>query len=757
MFPVVLLYLFRRVLRNRAYLQYLPERFGSLRASWHRTAHGAIWLHAVSVGEILSAIPLVKELRARYPNAPIYVSTATLAGRAMGEEKLKDLVAGVFYAPIDYRYFVRRVLEALRPTLVIVLETEIWPNLYREAKRYGCSLAVVNGRISDKTFPVYRKLRWFFRAVLVQPDKIFAQSSQDLERYVALGAPAENLRAAGNLKFDFHPSGKEIAPEIRELTSKAKQIWIAASTMPPAEPGDVDEDDIVIQAFRELAKQHPGLLLILVPRKPERFEITAAKLQAANVDFVQRSKMTGTSLALPGVLLLDSMGELGSVFALADVVLMGGTLARRGGHNLLEPAFFGKPVIVGPNNQNFAEIHREFAEAQALVGIQTAGELAGTVGRLLDDRELRTEIGSRARSIAESKRGVTSRIAEQLLDLYFDAVPASRRSLFATAILWPLSLVWGAFARDGKDARTLPKPVISIGGITMGGTGKTPMAVWLTSRLKLSGRQPAILTRGYRRRTPHPIVIVPRGCQAVTDLTGDEAQIYVKRRQAHLGIGADRYQTGAAILKRDPEVDVFVMDDGFQHRKLARTLDIVLIDALDPFGGGEIFPLGRLREPIQQLRRGDIFVLTRVEPNQQTSGIEKQLRRWNPEAPIFRSRVMFKNWQGGQPEGRVAAFCGLANPRTFWRTLEGLGIHARRRWEFPDHHFYSPAETRRIAWQAKRAGYRYIVTTEKDYMNLSDLALAEFEGLEVCWLEIDLEVENEVGLLSEIERRLQNH
>ena len=710
-------------------------------------------MHAVSVGEILSAIPLLKELRSRYPNAPLYVSTATLAGRAIGKEKLKDLAAGVFFVPIDYRYFIRRVLVALRPTMVIVLETEIWPNLYREAKRYGCSLTVVNGRVSDKTFPTYRKWAWFFQPVLAQPDRIFVQSTQDRDRYLALGAPADRVADIGNLKFDFNPSGKEIAPEIRELASTATHVWIAASTMPPAEPGDVDEDVVVIDAFQQIAQKYPRILLILVPRKPELFDSAAAKLQAANIPFARRTKLPQT-LRLPGVLLLDSMGELGSLFALADVVFMGGTLAKRGGHNLLEPAFFGKPIVVGPNNQNFAEIHREFTQDNALVQIDTPNHLAAAIAQLLGDPESGTEIGGRARSIAESKRGVTARLAEQLLEIYFDAVPTAPRSLLATAFLWPLSLLWGSFARDGKDAKTLPKPVISIGGITMGGTGKTPMAVWLTSKLKLNGLQPAILTRAYRRRTPHPTIVIPRGTQATTDLTGDEAQIYVKRRQVHLGIGADRYQSGSEVLKRE-EVDVFVLDDGFQHRKLARTVDIVLIDALDPFGGGEVFPLGRLREPAEQLRRGDIFVLTRVEPNQQTRGIEKQLRRWNPNAPIFRSRVLFKKWQGGQPEGRVVAFCGLANPRTFWRTLEGLGVRARRRWEFPDHHYYKPAETRRIAWQAKHAGYRYVVTTEKDYMNLSELALAEFEGLEVCWLEIDLEVENELALLAEIEKRIQ--
>lgn len=718
-----------------------------------RTAHGAIWLHAVSVGEVLSAISVIKELRSRYPNAPVYVSTTTLAGRAIGEEKLQDLAAGVFFAPIDYRLFVRRVLRAIRPTLVVVFETEIWPNLYRESKRHGCSLVVVNGRVSDKTIGAYRKFAWFFGAILQFPDRIYTQSERDRTRYVELGAPADRVQYAGNLKFDFNPSGKEIAPEIREFLADANpgSIWIAASTMPPTASDDVDEDNVVISAFQDLSPKHPQLLLILVPRKPERFDLAAGKLAAAGIRFARRSRME--PVILPGVLLLDSMGELGSLFGIADVVFMGGTLARRGGHNLLEPAFFGKPVVVGPNNQNFAEIHAEFSAGAALVQIEASRELAPAIDRLLHDPAGRNEIGERARTIAESKRGVTAHAAEQLLDAYFDALPHCPPGIFASAFLLPLSKIWGAFARDDRDARSLPKPVISIGGITMGGAGKTPMTVWLTSKLRERGMQCAILTRGYRRRTPHVAVIIPQGNPASTDLTGDEAQIYVRRRQAHIGIGANRYETGTALL-RHCNADVFVLDDGFQHRKLARTVDIVLIDALDPFGGGHVFPLGRLREPLSQVRRAHIFLLTRVEPNQKTTGIERMLRSHNPNAPVFRSRVMFRNWQGGQPCGRVAAFCGLANPRAFWRTLECLGIYAQMKWEFDDHHFYSPLQTRRIAWQARQGGYRYVVTTEKDFMNLSSDALAEFEGLELCWLEIDLEIENEHELLTAIEQKL---
>ena len=750
-FPLVLLYLLRRILQNRAYLRHLPERFGSLKASWQRTAHGAIWLHAVSVGEAISAVPLVRELRRRYPNAPVYVSTSTLAGRAICLEKLDGMAAGIFYSPIDYRWFVRRVFRTLRPALVCVLETEIWPNLYREAKRHGCALVIVNGRISDRTFPTYRRWKWFFAPVLNQADRIYVQSAQDHQRYLAIGVEPEKVETLGNLKFDFQPSSKDIAPELRRFLEGHDSVWIAASTMPPVDSSDVDEDDVVIAAFQEVRRQHPGTLLILVPRRPERFDLAAQKLETAGIRFARRSKIADAT-GDEDVLLLDSMGELGSLFAIATVVFMGGTLARRGGHNLLEPAFFAKPVIAGPHNHNFAEIHGEFLTAGAIEPIEAPADLATAVTRLLGDPERRKAIGDRARTIAESKRGVTARAAEHLLTACYEALPVNPRGLLATAFLWPLSKLWASFSRSSDGARSLDIPVISIGGITMGGAGKTPMVVWLTERLRERGLQPVILTRGYRRRTPHTSVIVPAGARVDTGLTGDEAQIFVRRGLAHVGIGADRYVTAQRMLRKYP-ADVAILDDGFQHRKLARTADIVLIDSLDPFGGGNVFPLGKLREPLEQLRRADLFVLTRVEPNQQTDGIERELRKYNTTAPILRSRVRFRKWRGdGQPNGRVAAFCGLANPRTFWRTLEGLGVFARPKWEFGDHHVYTPKETARIAWQARHAHVDYVVTTEKDYMNLSGLALAEFRDLRLCWLEIDLEIEDEDQALATILR-----
>ena len=390
--PIVIFYFLLRGLRNRRYWRSLPQRFGFLPRSFRQTSPGAIWLHAVSVGEVLSCVELLRGLRATLPRTAVFVSTSTLAGRAMAGDKLAGLAHGVFYAPVDYAFAVRRILRTLRPSVVAIAETEIWPNLIREVKRTAAGLTIVNGRISDRALPRYLRFRRFFRAALSGVDSVLAQSDAMRDRFLAIGAPADSVRTGGNLKYDFAARAADPKSPVLAWIAQLRpaQVWIAASTMPPAEPGDVDEDDAVLEAFREAARRHPHLALILAPRKPERFDVAARKLEAAGIGYVRRSKLEEaddkerSSAPLARVLLLDTIGELSGLFGLADVVFMGGTLARRGGHNILEAALFGKPVIAGPHMENFQAIADDFRAASAYVEIGQAAELAGALDRLLD-------------------------------------------------------------------------------------------------------------------------------------------------------------------------------------------------------------------------------------------------------------------------------------------------------------------------------------------------------------------------------------
>ena len=365
-FPLLVFYFVYRCARDRRYLRHFPERLGGQPISSPATAAGGIWLHAVSVGEVISSAAVLRELRELAPSLPLYVSMTTVAGREVSKDKLNGLADRVFYAPIDYAFAVRRVLRRIRPSVVVILETEIWPVLYREAKRSGASLVIVNGRISSAAFPRYRRWSLFFRQVLQWPDAIFAQSEPDRERYIQLGAPPEKVTVLGNLKYDAVPPRSDPPKAIGDVLDKLRPqtVWIAASTMPGVDDSDVDEDQAVLEAFEQLAPSHPGLLLILAPRKPERFEVVEQLLNAAGIRYQLRSRgSVDPALALPAVLLLDSIGELAGLFPLAHVVFMGGSLARRGGHNLLEPAACGRAIVTGPHLEKLCCHCRGFPRA----------------------------------------------------------------------------------------------------------------------------------------------------------------------------------------------------------------------------------------------------------------------------------------------------------------------------------------------------------------------------------------------------------
>ncbi len=761
---MIVLYLLWRGVREPAYFKGLDERLGFSPLTLDATVPGGVWLHAVSVGEVLTAVELLKTLRTRLIGRPLYVSVTTLAGRQLAEQKLRGIADAVFYAPLDYAGIVRRVLRRLRPRLVVVMETEIWPNLFREAKRFGCGLVVVNGRISDRAFPRYRQWRWFFEPVLRHADRILVQNAVAETRYSALGAPVDRIEVTGNLKYDFATGGTQAPAEVRALVEAAapEAVWIAASTMPPAESGDPDEDDAVITAHQKIAASHPRTLLILVPRRPERFAEAARKLEAAGIPFLRRSALkAGDKLEPPGVLLLDTVGELSSLFPLATVVFMGGTLARRGGHNILEPAFFARPVIVGPHMENFPDIAAEFRAAGAVESIADGSGLAAAVVRLIEDPARATELGDKAKALAEGKRGVTALAAARLLDAYSQGVPCQRHSLLSRLTLGPLRYLWlGGMAIDrwGKQRQRarLKAKTISVGGIAMGGVGKTPVVAWLAERLHARGLKVAVLTRGYKRRSPESRLILEPGEACSTSRTGDEAQLLLRRGHAWLGIGADRWRNGAEIERRHAP-DLFLLDDGFQHWKLERDLDLVLLDSFDPLARNAVFPLGRLREPLEGLSRASAFLITRSHSPDRWKGLEAILHKHRPDAPVFYSSVRELDWRevGGQrthgaaslPSRRVAAFCGIGNPSSFWSSLHELGIKPENRWIFGDHTHYRPQQMQRMAREAQALGVELLLTTEKDAVNLPDDAAELVAPLRIFWLRMEVEIDREDELL----------
>jgi len=768
-FPFLFVYFAWRLLSNRPYRAHFRERLGFIPRRFHRTAPGAIWLHAVSAGEVITAQTLITALRAQEPGIAIFVSTSTTAGRAVAFKKLDNIVDGIFYCPLDYASCVRRTIHAIKPSLVLIFETEIWPNLYAEIKRVGANLAIVNARISSRSWSQYLSMKWFFAPVLRLPDLVFPQSVVDRDRYYRLGVSLSRLHQEGNLKYDasFTASTSPLP------TFDAHPIWIAASTVAPGDSRhykhNTDEDAIVLDAFEKLRAEFPRLLLILAPRQPKRFEAVAQMLRERKISFIRRTEMDAgiyTELELPGVLLLDTLGELAGAFALGDVVFVGGSIAPRGGHNILEPAAAGLAIVCGAHMENFEAIARDFVESGALLQVDTAEELAPAVGNVLRDPLLAQRLGGSARQLVEQKRGTAARIAGRLWPLYWSAAPRTPHGLTARIILSSLAKLWvvgGRLKQKRDEARQqhLPCPVISIGGITVGGAGKTPFTNYLVQELAQKGHKPAILMRGYRRRTPTRNVILPVGAHVPPTLTGDEAQIYLRAGIAPVGIGADRAETGRLLLQHQ-DADLFLLDDGFQHRKIYRDADIVVIDGLIPFGHRDTIPLGRLREPLSSLARAHAFVITRADNDFRYEVLAKQLRQYNAEAPIFRVFTLPRQWRmcGQQttlkalPYARVAAFCAIGNPQGFWNTLGKMGLEVVYRWSFPDHHVYNPTQLRRIASQAFSAGAQALVTTEKDRINFPRDFVSAVAPLEVAWLEIENVLEQESAFFAWLETRL---
>jgi len=723
------------------------------------------------VGEILSSLEFLRQVRRQCPRSPIFVSTTTLAGQATAREKLRGLADGVFYAPVDYVAPVRRVLRRLRPSVVVVAETEIWPNLFREVKRTGAGLALVNGRISDRALPRYRSFAGLFRAVLPACDAVLTQTEDMRRRFLELGAPPAATLVNGNFKNDFEARPAAPGHPVLALLDRVRprQVWVAASTMPPASAGDPDEDDAAIAAFQTLAPSHPGLMLLLAPRKPERFDAVARKLEAAGVPALRRSQLdAAASMATPCALLLDSIGELSGLFPLADVVFMGGTLARRGGHNILEPALFGKPVVMGPHMENFQAIADEFRAAGAAVEIAQAGELAAAVGQLLNDAGGAAALGGRGLALAQASRGASPRAAAAIAELHRAHLPRYLPARPWLAVGGWLSKLWEWGGRRRREEhlraqRKLDLPVISVGNLAMGGTGKTPCVLRLAELLKQRGYSPGILTRGYKRGTPEAELALAPGADVTAAQSGDEPLIFVHSGLAPVGVGADRWQTGM-LLRRKFDVNVMLLDDGFQHLKLARDVDIVLLDAIDPLCGGGVFPLGRLREPPQGLERAGIVLITRNSFSDLGDAVERALRQWNPSAPVFRASVEPRAWieqatgkawpVASPPFGRAAVFCGLGNPESFRRTLRAMGIEPADWVDFDDHHCYRPGELRRLAHQFAGRQASAVLTTEKDAVNLCESAAGLLNPLPLYWLQVTMTIDREGEFIGEIERQL---
>lgn len=397
------------LLRRRAYRETVPDRLGRLRFPKLRRS---IWVHAVSVGEVRAVEKLLERLRTDYPDTPIVVSTTTLTGQELAKRRA-DVIDHCFYFPFDLPWCVNRALDHVDPALVIIAETEIWPNFMRACGRRGVQVCLVNGRISDVSFERYRLLRAWFAKTLRQFTVVGMQSERDRQRIETLGAPAERTRVFGNLKFDAAMSTSTLKPDLDEFLTTWKPIWFAASTMP-------GEDEIILDVFEKVRKTAPQLKLLLAPRHPERCGDVEQLLHARHLRFHRRSRL---SEAPVDVLLLDTIGELSPAYVHATAVFVGGSLVPRGGHNILEPARWQKPITFGPHMNNFRDVTSLFLAEQAAIQAQDADELASALTRLLSEPMLAADFGRRAGKALQAHVGATSRFAEFIRDHVWKAAP----------------------------------------------------------------------------------------------------------------------------------------------------------------------------------------------------------------------------------------------------------------------------------------------------------------------------------------------
>jgi len=422
-------------LRHGKYISNLGERLGFTFPALDKLpapSTGAIWIHAVSVGEALSSITLARRLKEAYPHRPLILSTTTNTGQALACERMPFADAVIYY-PLDWAFCVRRALDAVRPSVVLVLETEIWPNFLREAGRRKIPVLFVSGRISDRSFARYQSylgvfglfLRPFLKSVLSNARAFLMQSEKDADRLRALGAPADRVRVSGNLKYDLElpaptPLSNWLATELKR--SGRSPIIVAGSVVATEEPH-------ALIAFGTLQGEYPKALLVLAPRKPECFDDAAEFIDESHRKFIRRSRLPipgpGQSQAIQPsdnstipddvtVLLLDSIGELASLYGLADGAFVGGSLVSSGGHNILEPAAFGTIPVFGASMENFAEIAARFVAAGAAIQVESPEDVGVAWIELFRDPERMEKMSEMARHLVADSRGATDRAVAEI-------------------------------------------------------------------------------------------------------------------------------------------------------------------------------------------------------------------------------------------------------------------------------------------------------------------------------------------------------
>ncbi|WP_028130357.1 tetraacyldisaccharide 4'-kinase [Selenomonas sp. AE3005] len=731
-----------------------------------------IWVHAASVGEIVATSPLIKEFHKEFPQTPILVSVVTTSGYEMANRIIKDADA-IIYFPLDLPFLAGRVLRRIHPRVFLPVETELWPNFLKTARQMHIPVMMVNGRISDRSVKQYKYLNSLLTDMIGTVTKFAMQSDIDADYIMRLGAPPELVTVTGNTKFD--QTYTDVSPEektaiIHEMgLENAEGILLAGST-------HRGEEDFVLKAFKALREKHDKAKLVIAPRELLRTQEVIHLCKRAGFTVTTRTKQQEKGPQDADIVILDTIGELGKVYSVGDVVYVGGSLITHGGHNILEPAAHGKAIIVGHYMFNFKDTHALFKKREACITVNNAQELANEVVNLFDDEAYRQRLEKETLAIVGENKGASRKsaiILRETLEEY-ESRPENRQRARSTqkinnfqtyfidlvhnkevdgiaentltAILYVFSKIYallvdiklwgyrqGIFSRKKLDCF-----VISLGNVTVGGTGKTPTAQRLASDIRDMGYKVVILNRGYRAKWHGKVGIVSDGqrLHMTAADAGDEAFMLAKHLpKVPVLIGADRSVTGQYAIENFG-AEVAILDDGFQHWQLERDMDILLVDAVNVFGNGYMLPRGTLREPISHISRADVCLLTKVDQAAEGSReyIRDTVHRYNDGAQIVESIheprrfIPLADWyvdiagEGvdvNQMRGRkIMAVSAIGNPASFEQTLSDLGVIIIESLRYPDHHDYSMLEMSDILRQAENMGAEAIVITEKDAVKI---------------------------------------
>ena len=783
----VLPYYLYRMFTEEGFKKRFRQSMGFLRDDEIANIKGTncIWIHGASVGEIVATSPLVKEIKARMPEKKVLVSAFTVGGYNMAKQIIPE-ADEIIYFPLDFPFVASSVVRRVHPGIFMPVETELWPNFLRTIKELHIPVMMVNGRISEKSMKNYRYLYGIWDDMLNTVTRFCMQSRIDADYITHLGADSKKIFVTGNTKFD--QTYAEVTPE--DLAAYKKELGIedaypvivAGSTHP-------SEEDAVLEAFRDVRKEYPRARLVIAPRKTSRSEEIKRLAKKFGYETGFRSKLKEMASPRPQdpVLLIDTIGELGRIYAVGDVIFVGGSLVHHGGHNVLEPAAHAKPILVGPSMENFKDSYSLLSKIGACRMIKNTAELTQAILEISKDDALRKKMGDASIQVIRENRGAAIRSIDSLQNLlelntppqtfHADYIVNTRnfneagggglkhsdalvQYLFQVAhgtdipfygwlllgFLRLLSylyefgvrfILW-LYKMNLLKTKKLNCCVISIGNITVGGTGKTPTAQKVARMVRDMGYRVVILNRGYRSHWDKELGVVSDGKKIYMTAyeAGDEAYLMAKTLPGiPVVIGKDREVTGQYAVDK-LGAQVIIMDDGYQHWQLKRNLDIVLVDTLSCFGNGSVLPRGTLREPLEDLNRASMILLTKTDQSSLLSRTQlcDVINRYNKQAPVIGSIhhplnfVEIADWYKdihvnvkdlSELKGqKVMVFSAIGNPSSFEQTLASCGLDILEAIRYPDHHDYGMLEMQYISERAKELKAVALITTGKDAVKI---------------------------------------